>query len=481
MGTMREEVVVEMGGDASGIERAIGVGKSSFNSYLDWVKTQEGQYSNWWNSELKKREELEVASSVRAASRAIQARKLLRERETVRTAAAAAEQATANTVIGAGSIPAGWIEQAAAKKAARELEMKAAAALKDAATGAHGSSAAMRELMVVTRELARGDLTRLPGSMSRLLGMIGLSSSGLLGVGLAAAEAGAILYEVYQTRKAMKEEEESNQRNDAGAKFMAGRLKGEIENFEKVGKISHETAAKYEKILSSPTLERNRVVQDALRKLHGPVTKHDVAEEARLDEEHNKKLAQYAREDMNAHERITMDLLKQHLLKDEMAKLDRTGVEFKKKQVELDDLQRDILEDQKKIAEEKAEAERKAAEEQRVYDEAKIHMKDIEQRERDKFMPTLDELAHHGSFTGQARGISRLERRIKRELERGDTGGADRDIATRNKIYDSLADRGVVAERADRREIKELTAKMQLHIAEIAQGKAAIRVIPALK
>jgi hypothetical protein len=479
--TMREEVLVMMGADASAIERGLGVGRSHFNDYLNYIKTEEGKYSSWWNTELKKREEAEVAASVRAASRSIQARRLLRQREAARGLAADAEQAAANTVIAGGSLPAGWAERAAAQKAARELEMKAAGALKDAAGHAHGASGAMRELMVVVRELARGDVTRLPGSLSRLLGMIGLSTSGLLGVAAAAAEAGAVLYEVYQTRKAVKEEEQSQTRMDAGAKIMAVKLRQDIANFEKVGKLNHETAERYQKILSAPTLERNRVVVDALRKLGGPVTKHDAEAEARADEEHAKNVARYAREDMNAQENLIMSGFKVLEIKGEMAKLDRTGIEYKKKQLELDEAQRNLLLDQKRFTEEKAALQTKINEEQRVFEQAQLRIKDINQKEREKFMPTLEELAHHGRFGGQARSIGRLERRIKRDYERGDLGGADRDIASRNKIYDSLADRGVVAERTSLREIQKLNDEMRLHLKAIATGKAELKVKFGLK
>lgn len=477
-GTLREEVLVALGIDNSAVEQGLGVNRNHFKEYLEYLKTDERKYSDWWNTELKKREEMEIASSVRAASRAIQARRLLRERETARELAANAEQAAANTVIGGGSMPAGWAERAAAQKAGRELEMKAAEALKDAAGGAHGTAGAFRELMVVIREGTRGDFKRMFGSMTRLLGMLGFSMTQMAGVAAGVVEAGAIIYYALSTRKAAAQNDQSEKDLDKGAGTIAGRLKTEIANLEKAGKLSHETAKQYDTILNHPTMERNRVIQDRLRALGGPITKHDAEAEARLDEEHRKKLAAYAREDMTTSERLTMDHFKALSLKGEMAKLDRTGLEYKQKQIELDDAQRDILIDQKKLEEEKAQAAQKANEEQRVYDEAKLRMADMQQREREKFMPTLEELAHHGKFGAQARAILRLDRHIKRDYERGDTAGADHDIAARTKAYDSLADRGVLAERAERREVKELTAKMQMHIAAIASGKVVLPVKP---
>jgi hypothetical protein len=477
----KEEVVASLGVDSGSVAQDLQTSMSEFQNFLGELKNLEHSQTDWFATELKKREEMEVESSVRAASRANQARRLLREREEARQVAEKAAQSEANVLIGQGSVPAGWAEQAAAKKAAIELEKKAAAALSDVEKGAHGSAGAFREVMVIIREGFRGDFTRMIGSTTRLLGMLGLSVSSLLGVFAIAAEAGAIAYQAIKLRGDVKEEEKSETRLNAGAERIAGRLKGEIANLEKAHKISHETAQKYDEILRHPTMERNRTVQDALRKLGGPVTKHDAAEELRLDEEHRKKMAQYAREDSNTSEKLIMDHFKILSLKGEMAKLDRTGVEYKQKQAELDEVQRDLLTDSKKQVEEEAEIKRKANEEQKVYDEAKIRMADLQQREREKFMPTLDELAHHGKFGREARAISRLERHIKREFEKGDTAGAQRDIGARNNLYDSLADRGVVAERSERREVKELTAKIQLHIAAIAEGKAAIKTIPALR
>src|SRR5581483_10874719 len=245
-GDYREEVLVAMGIDNSAVERGLGVHRSHFHEHLDWQKTEEAKYSNWWNTELKKREEAEVAASVRAASRSIQARRLLREREAARDRAAKAEQDAANTVIGQGSLPAGWAEQAAARKAAIELEKKAAEGLKDVATGAHGGAGAMREFMTVIREAARGDFKRMAGSLSILATRLGLTGASLAGFGVALAEAGAILYYAIQTRNAVKEEEKSEARLKTGAEIMAKHLRTDVANFEKVGKISHETAEKFQ-------------------------------------------------------------------------------------------------------------------------------------------------------------------------------------------------------------------------------------------
>jgi hypothetical protein len=477
----REEAVVEMGVDSSSIPAGLGTGQGYVRKWVDDVKSEETKYTSWWNTELKKREEMEVTASVRAASRSIQARKLLRERESARGMAADAEQAAANTVIGRGSLPAGWAEEAAAKKAARELEAKAAEGLKDVAKGAHGSAGAFREVMVMIREVARGDLSRLPVSFSKLLSMIGLSIPQMMGLGVAAAEVGAILYEMHKMDQAVAEQEQSGLRNGEFARKQAKELKVHVGDMERVGKITHEEGVKLQKILDGGTLDRNSVVMKALREHGGVVTKHDADAEARADKQHGENIVRNAKEAMNADEHFIMSGTKMLILKEEMAKLDRTGIEYKLKQLDLDEVEKDHLEAQKQLLQQNAEAQQKINSAQEVYDRAKDRLEHREERERDKFLPTLNELAHHGVFGHQARAIGRLDRRIKRELEFGNVSGADRDIASRNRLYDSLADRGVAAERADRFEVKELTAKMQKALSDIAEGKKAIKIVPQLK
>ncbi len=100
----------------------------------------------------------------------------------------------------------------------------------------------------------------------------------------------------------------------------------------------------------------------------------------------------------------------------------------------------------------------------------------IQDRQFDKFKPTLDELSRHGIFSGAARGIERLDRRIKRDFERGNTDQAGADIAQRNRLFDSLVDRGVLAERDEPRLIREIQARTEQHLADIARGKVAVLV-----
>jgi hypothetical protein len=473
----KEEVLLSLGVDVSTMEGALGTGTSYANKWVENVKQQEQGYTGWWNRELKKREDMEVEASVRAASRSIQARRLLREREAARGAVAQAEQSAANTIIGGGSMPEGWAERGAAMKAGKELERKAMEAAEKGA--AHGMShGAMREAMVVMREGLRGDSTRMFGSATRLLGMLGLGLAEMTGIGAIIAEVAGIGMAWWSARKAEKEEKKSEDRLSAGTGAIAGRLKSEIENLEKAGRISHEQAEKIAQRLVSPSAQGNRMAQEFIRQHGGFVSDHDLKEMRRLDAEHQKKFTEGARDGMNTSERVTAGLLQQHLLKDQMAKLDRTSLDFKRKQLELDEVQINLAKDLNKRDEERAEAAHKLAEEQGVYDQAKLRMAEIQQRDRERFMPTLDELAHHGRFTRDARSIQRLERRIKRDFERGDIHQADVDIAAHDKAYNSLAGRHVIAENSTLRELRDINAEMQIHLKNIAEGKKALLMRP---
>src|ERR1700679_3744968 len=104
MATTRDEAVVSLGIDLSGLERGLGVGRNYMEEFRVKEMSSEAKYSAWWNTELKRRGDAEVAASIEAASRANKARALYRERD----AAAAKAQAIANAEIAAGSTGAGF-------------------------------------------------------------------------------------------------------------------------------------------------------------------------------------------------------------------------------------------------------------------------------------------------------------------------------------------------------------------------------------
>ena len=122
-----------------------------------------------------------------------------------------------------------------------------------------------------------------------------------------------------------------------------------------------------------------------------------------------------------------------------LAKLNREELEAKKRMVEL------------------------AASEARIREMAAQEIKQVQHHEYEKFMPTLDELSH-SRFGSTATGVRRLDRRIKREFLRGDVAGAQKDIGARDKLYDSLVSKGVIAERSESREIRDINARMQIRL-----------------
>ncbi len=134
-----------------------------------------------------------------------------------------------------------------------------------------------------------------------------------------------------------------------------------------------------------------------------------------------------------------------------------------------------ILEIEHKISDLK----RKAAEEQQQADEIRQHaaerIAELSKEEQERYMPTLKEL-HASRYGGQAAQIEMLERRAKRDYLRGDPAEARKDIAARDKIYDSLADKGIVAKRHEAREILDIQTQMRDALKHLASGDAAVKI-----
>ena len=157
---------------------------------------------------------------------------------------------------------------------------------------------------------------------------------------------------------------------------------------------------------------------------------------------------------------------------DKMGKLDRDAVGYKEMnnqlQKELNEADVDYNEADKRIKAAKAREDQKALdlarEQTQAISEAQLHANEIGQRHDESFMPTLQELAHSGGqFGSQARRALQDEKRAKRDYMHGNVSGAQADIADRDKIYDSLSGKGVVAESAESREIKQLNAQLAIH------------------
>lgn len=156
---MNEEVLLRLGWDASAVKRGT-------MAMMDQQKKAAADYISFWRKAVNDREQIEIAADVRAASRANKARSLMRQRHNERT-----EQ---------------WKKELAAQRTvAREAKNTAGVALENLARnvgggrgglGGHGvgmNSTAMREMVTIAREASRGNWSRIPGSLSILIGSFG--------------------------------------------------------------------------------------------------------------------------------------------------------------------------------------------------------------------------------------------------------------------------------------------------------------------
>lgn len=433
----KEEVVVAIGTDTSSIEKGLGIGRNYFAKWIGDLKTEEQKYSEWWNSELKKREEMEVASSVRAATRSNLARRLHRQRND----AQAAELAE---TIGQGSIPESW------KKMSSQARESAGDAVNAFKEWGHETS----------------------DEISKQSGFFGF----------------AFENSFHHTLKAMKKLVAINlvelgfQAKDYWDKFslyMADAFYGNNSRAEAL---------------------KERIIQSNTDFFHAANTAR--WEKQKADAKEREQMVEDAKKYLNLQDQINESINAQRKLKGgkdaELADANAIGkanLDIQEKTLELEEARKEgvngrmkaavaelaIEQDKLAILQVQTAQQQKQKEIEEETNLAKIRMADIQQRDREKYMPTLEELSHGGRFGSQARRIGRLDRQIKRDYEFGHTGQADKDIAARNKIYDSLADRGVVSERSEAREIKEIQAKLGIHIANIAEGKATIKVKPELK
>lgn len=118
--------------------------------------------------------------------------------------------------------------------------------------------------------------------------------------------------------------------------------------------------------------------------------------------------------------------------------------------------------------------------------EAQQRAATAQRRDLEQFMPTLGELANSGfwtrrrrwrsgPFAGMAQDIQDLGEQAKEQFIWGNTTGAKNSIAERNRLYDQLADLGIVPQRAEK------VAEAQIEMAETIRSikEDGLTVIPA--
>jgi hypothetical protein len=471
----REEVTLQFGTDTTQVPFGLDQATGYITQWEEKKKNVERGYTGWWAGELAKREELEIAS----------AKKVIAEKAALQ--AKYNEEFFANQAaqhqIAQGSIPSNLVRDAETAGAAGVGARLARAGGKMAEEGVeHAAKAgALSEGFVIVREALRGNFSRMAGSISRFIGLISsaaLAITAEIGIPLAII-AGPSAYKAYRARQAAAESGKDLTEFQRGAGEQADTR---IEALVRAGRLDPKTAEQYRKSLKNPDAVSG--VLSSLGKLMPKGGLDELLQEPekkRLDEEHTKKMAEWKREDMTAGQRATEDMMRQSRIKSEMAYLDKDSVAYKQKQLELDEAIRDGEKDAKEVAQQKTEQDKKQAELSKVKAESALRISEIHQHEAEKFLPTLEELAHHGIFGSQARSINRLDRRIKREFEHGDVSGANTDIGTRNKIYDSLAARGVLAERSEAREIRDLNKQMAIRLQAMGTPNSPMVITPKLK
>jgi len=355
---------------------------------------------------------------------------------------------------------------------------------------AGGFSTILRESAVLVREGLRGNFNRMLGSFSILAGAISAWAIPIL-AGVAAVDAASELMGgpgVYNTWKAFQEKNNSQAGTKEKFEDTADSLRQRVDLMRQAGILDKETADNYTSRLRKPTEENVGSILSATNKLMpkgGTDALAAIPEINRLRAEHNKNINGVNRDELSGTSLLDFDVAHQRSLKLDILAIDTTSLSLTEKQLlagktqlELDEADKNVAEDQKKLQEDKNDLIR---EQTKIQQEAALRISEIQQREMEKFMPTLDELAGHGAFGSQARTIQRTDRRIKREFESGNVAGAQSDIANRDKIYDSLAARGVVAERSEAREIKDLNKQMAIRLSQMGTKNSPIVIVPNMK
>ncbi|MDE2103926.1 MAG: hypothetical protein KGL39_42210 [Patescibacteria group bacterium] len=407
--------------------------------------------------------------------------------------------------IAAGSIPANMV--GGAERMAKEAEYaeRLAKAGIVVGKGAHEMSVGAKvwtEGAVLVREGLRGNWSRMFGSFTILIGAIG----SVVGVALGIVAAADGLFELLggnglvrhflDYRKARAGEEQSGK--DLQEKTASTAEMGEtrVAALERAGIIDKKQAENFKNRLK----DKNRT-PESIGQVYSEINKlmpkggldelSAMPEKKRLDEEHAKKMLEFQREDYEIkggiQSKLNNDQMTAHIIAEDMAKLDRNSIEYKKKQLELDDANRNVQKDQVELAKQKAEAAKKIAdatrEQAKLISEAQLRANETGERHDESFMPTLQELARAGGrFGSMARMAVQDEKRAKRDYMRGDVAGAHREIANRDRIYESLSGAGIIAESPEAREIKDLNKQLAIHFASMpGTPKVPAWIKPVLK
>lgn len=449
--------------------------KKSAAAYVDvWTAANKKRSMSTIEEEIALQERLRIID-VEAATRRNTARSLLRQRATGQ-AASAAER---GVEMAAGSGGGAWMQKAVNAKKAEEALEEATGGMKAAGHAGTSYATALREAQVLVHEGLRGNFKRMIGSASILASSMGLLAPALLIVAGLAAIVGPSAWRTY---KAFEESKQSGKDLDKKTGDQVEPLKKTVDELNKIGKISDKQAEEYRRQLEHPTYENVSAIMGATNKLIGgdhkslEKTAREFDEQKRLDEEHLKNVMAIGHVEQTGFAKWQNDQYQRLQLVGQLQNLEKGSIAYKQKILEIDQKDKEIAEDKASI--DKAAAENAAAR-ANLKSEFDLHTSEIHQHEMDKFLPTLQEL-HHGKFSGTARQIERLDKKIKRDFEHGNLAGATADIATRNKDYDSLVAKGVIAERPEVRELKDLKKQFEISMAKLGTSKNPFYTKPAM-
>jgi len=434
MSVTREEATVVLGLDLGTIERNLGIGKSYFDRWGKQLKSDQEKYTEWWGAELKKREEMEVAASVRAATRANLARKLRRERTE-----ASAERISEE--IGQGSIPESWGKVSEAAK-----------------TSAHEAEGAFTHFKHHAKHEIHGAAEIIANEFGGKAGQIAGGLKGFMfGTVTVIAAVGMEAWNKFTEWVAGRATGAESPLNELTAKLLDAKRE-----YYRKEREEREKAREAEKLANE---EARKNAQEQL-KLDDQLT--DIQIRQREETEGANTAAGRSSE----HGRLQLNVANLEYELD-IAKAGKDRIEITKKQIELESAKLELIRFE-------TEEQRRQAEAQKIQANAERERQQIAKAELSQFMPTLQELSHRGIFRREARQIGRLERNIRRDFEFGNVSKAQQDLAARDKLYDSLSARGALPEREAARQQTELARRTAESLDELKNGKKALFVKPQL-
>lgn len=395
MATSNEEILLRLGMDSSSMTRGT-------LAAMDVQKKAALDYVSYWEGALAKKDVAEKAQMEKSWARYVAN---LAKRKAADDAFFAAQSARfaerdAVAAIGAGSIPAN-MERRAAAGAAREGGHLAEGAVGGAVGGALANSSVMRETMTMIREGARGAWSKMLGSFSLLLGYIGITAGTIISaVPVVGAGLGG-LFANWRMRKSLNDNfgglYGSEGRISSADEDMSKRLQEIIGDIVKAGKLTSGQASDLMNSARTGGMSGIRRVQSILSPLMPggkeglaqAITEHKEA--VKLEEEHIKKMLAMEREDLNGNSKITADMIQRHTIMDDMSRLQIGSLEWEQKRNELDDINLQILKDQKDAKKEALEITKQIGS---LHKESQKAQKDFDSI--DKFVPTISDLAGQG-------------------------------------------------------------------------------------